>query len=191
VTLAHSFVEGWNTICLPFAIEATDIHADAKAFSFDNYDEETKELVFNKVNTLEAGKPYVIYVPNTISADNLFVFSNVTITSTEPGVSDYTIKFQGTYAPIAAGDMTGKYGLTAEGQIRKAGTGASIKGFRAYFELPANVEVKALRFEDIEDAISLIQTDVEENEAIYNVAGQRVQKMQKGINIINGKKILK
>lgn len=26
---------------------------------------------------------------------------------------------------------------------------------------------------------------------IYNLAGQRIQKLQKGINIINGKKILK
>ena len=27
--------------------------------------------------------------------------------------------------------------------------------------------------------------------AIYNIAGQRLQKMQKGINIVNGKKVLK
>ena len=27
--------------------------------------------------------------------------------------------------------------------------------------------------------------------AIYNVAGQRISKLQKGINIVNGKKILK
>ena len=26
--------------------------------------------------------------------------------------------------------------------------------------------------------------------AVYNLAGQRLQKMQKGINIVNGKKIL-
>ena len=30
-----------------------------------------------------------------------------------------------------------------------------------------------------------------EDGAIYNIAGQRIQKMQKGINIVNGKKILK
>jgi hypothetical protein len=27
--------------------------------------------------------------------------------------------------------------------------------------------------------------------AIYNLAGQRMSKMQKGINVVNGKKILK
>ncbi|MCR5850812.1 MAG: hypothetical protein K6G92_08895 [Bacteroidaceae bacterium] len=30
-----------------------------------------------------------------------------------------------------------------------------------------------------------------DNEAIYNLAGQRLQKMQRGINIVNGKKVLK
>ena len=29
-----------------------------------------------------------------------------------------------------------------------------------------------------------------ENDAIYNLAGQRLQKMQRGINILGGKKIL-
>lgn len=38
-------------------------------------------------------------------------------------------------------------------------------------------------------AISDITADkAEGNGAIYNLAGQRVEKMQKGINIINGKK---
>jgi len=30
-----------------------------------------------------------------------------------------------------------------------------------------------------------------EESSIYNVAGQRIQKMQRGINIVNGKKILR
>jgi hypothetical protein len=31
----------------------------------------------------------------------------------------------------------------------------------------------------------------DQNSVIYNLAGQRLNKVQKGINIINGKKILK
>ena len=47
------------------------------------------------------------------------------------------------------------------------------------------------RLED-PDAIVLPVEDAEEMPtAIYNLAGQRIQKMQKGINIVNGKKILK
>ena len=38
---------------------------------------------------------------------------------------------------------------------------------------------------------SLTSTFTESEGAIYNVAGQRVSKMQKGVNIVGGKKILK
>ena len=41
------------------------------------------------------------------------------------------------------------------------------------------------------DAIAKISEDAQKSENIYNLAGQRLNKMQKGINIINGKKILK
>ena len=44
--------------------------------------------------------------------------------------------------------------------------------------------------DDDATAISTVESFTEEG-AIYNVAGQRLQKMQKGINIVNGKKVLK
>ena len=39
------------------------------------------------------------------------------------------------------------------------------------------------------DAISSIKAETE-NAEIFNLAGQRLQKLQKGINIVNGKKVL-
>ena len=47
-------------------------------------------------------------------------------------------------------------------------------------------------FGDGADGINSLTPTLSEGEgAIYNLAGQRLQKMQKGINIVNGKKILK
>lgn len=43
--------------------------------------------------------------------------------------------------------------------------------------------------EDFLDGISTIRKTEKEEGAIYNLAGQRLQKMQKGINIIGGKKV--
>ena len=43
---------------------------------------------------------------------------------------------------------------------------------------------------DIVTAIST-PTSIQSETAIYNLAGQRLSKMQKGINIVGGKKILK
>lgn len=45
----------------------------------------------------------------------------------------------------------------------------------------------------MEDPVAIrgIQTETEENAAVYNLSGQRLGRMQKGINIVNGKKVLK
>lgn len=198
VTLKRTFAAGWNTVCLPFTINDVEgfFGTGAKAYEYSKYD--NGELNFAAVTTLSASYPYIVYVPTAMTED--IELTDITVASADASPW-YTSKngayLRGTYAPIAAGEWTKSaetdviYGLTTEGRIAKAGANASMKGFRAYFDIPSGSSVKALRFEDIEDAISLIQTDAEENEAIYNVAGQRVQKMQKGINIINGKKILK
>ena len=58
-------------------------------------------------------------------------------------------------------------------------TGAGVKSF-----YPFN--------EDDETAIeSVTVNDKLNNGTIYNIAGQRISKLQKGINIVGGKKILK
>ena len=45
--------------------------------------------------------------------------------------------------------------------------------------------------EDYENATGISGVEaLDENDIIYNVAGQRLQKKQRGINIINGKKVL-
>lgn len=46
-------------------------------------------------------------------------------------------------------------------------------------------------FDDEETGIGNVNENVNENQSIYNLAGQRIAGLQKGINIVNGKKILK
>ena len=63
-------------------------------------------------------------------------------------------------------------------------------GFKAYLEKPA--EVNALVFDfGGETAVKSVVTEEQNANAIYNLAGQRVQKTQKGIFIVNGKKVVK
>ena len=62
---------------------------------------------------------------------------------------------------------------------------------KAYLALPSNgVKGFAFGLEDDATGIQAIE-NAAENGAIYNLAGQRINKMQKGINIVNGKKVLK
>jgi len=65
----------------------------------------------------------------------------------------------------------------------------TMAGFKAY--LPAGSTSKAFmgfQFDDT-DAINSITNELNSNE-IYNLAGQRLNKLQRGVNIVNGKKVL-
>ena len=65
----------------------------------------------------------------------------------------------------------------------------SIDAGKAYYQSTSGA--KAFFFSD-DDATGIVSpiVETEEGTSIYNIAGQRLQKMQKGINIINGKKVL-
>ena len=69
--------------------------------------------------------------------------------------------------------------------------GTTVAKGKAYLEI-ANADVKsfAFSFADQADGIETFSTSTLKGESIYNLAGQRIQKMQKGINIVNGKKIV-
>ena len=69
--------------------------------------------------------------------------------------------------------------------------GTTVAKGKAYLEI-ANADVKsfAFSFADQADGIETFSTSTLKGESIYNLAGQRIQKMQKGINIVNGKKVV-
>ena len=73
----------------------------------------------------------------------------------------------------------------------KATTGSTIKAGKAYLVVPAGIKGFYGFDEDDATGISDLNANVNANEAIYNLAGQRIQKMQRGINIVGGKKVLK
>ena len=106
---------------------------------------------------------------------------------------DAVAKVDGNVLKGAADDIaaSGQYVLAQpEGEpvgFYKA-TSGTIKAGKAYLETASGV--KAFLFSgDDATGISAVES-LNENGAIYNVAGQRLNKMQKGINIVNGKKVL-
>ena len=87
----------------------------------------------------------------------------------------------------AAGNAVGLFPKTAAG---------TIAGFKAYLpasEIPSGALAKGFtfKFEDV-DGISTVQgTGLMVNGSeIFNLAGQRMSRVQKGVNIVNGKKVL-
>ena len=58
------------------------------------------------------------------------------------------------------------------------GSAGSVKALTLEFEEEDPTGIEEFKFEDDSNAV------------IYNLSGQRINKMQKGINIVNGKKIM-
>lgn len=97
------------------------------------------------------------------------------------GVSAATVAPVGSYVLQNQNDVVGFYKVDSE---------ISVPAGKAYLDLGA-AGAKAFTFGgDSETAISEIATENGTAAVIYNLAGQRIQKMQKGINIVNGKKVL-
>ena len=103
---------------------------------------------------------------------------------------------KGTFEPI---DAAGLYVLAkpkAEDPIGfYLADGGTIAAGKAYLELDSSVDVKALYFDFGGEATGMseelrMKNEESKGEEIYNLAGQRLNKAQKGINIVNGKKIL-
>ena len=69
----------------------------------------------------------------------------------------------------------------------------SIPGFKAYLPAEAVGAAKgflSFDFSDVDGIESLSNILQSDNRTIYNLAGQRIEKLQRGVNIVNGKKVL-
>ena len=194
VTLNRSFANAsWNSVCLPFAVDNVEefFGAGAFAYAFTGYDADA--LNFETVTSLVAGQPYVVYVATGFASKEL---TNVALVA-EAGMAEDdedNVKFRGTFAPIVAGGFTADglaYGLTPKARIAKLGDGASSKGFRAYFDIPAGAPVKALVFDGgIATGVRTIRMTADEAHDIFDLSGRKLSETRKGVNIINGKKVL-
>lgn len=195
VMLQRTFAAGWNTICLPFAVaDNTAIEAlfgtGTKVFNFKNY--ANSMIDFEAVTSMAAATPYLIYVPAAITEP--IRVNNVTISSlntTAGTVWHNSITFHGSYAPVAAGGLTGKYGVTTTNQLAKGNANTTMKGFRAYFE--GNLANARIFIFDEATGISRVYQAADlfgDDDRVYNMKGQQVENAKKGVYIVNGKKVV-
>ena len=169
--------------------------------------------------TLQAGTPYIIKWDAGKSDIVEPVFQLVAINDkmNDAETSDQKVVFKGTYVKRTCTEEDKNilflgaknklyYPQPGQDDAKKTVTYPSIGAFRAYFQLtasptPSKGGVKEFRLNFGEDeATPLLSPEGEDRGTsprgglegvIYNLSGQRLSKMQKGINIVNGKKILK
>lgn len=115
---------------------------------------------------------------------------NFTIANNE---ADYESDLVGSVATVAKSSISNNVYTLQSGPTFKLFNGENVTGFRSHIETEASADIKAFSVIFGEDATSINEElgMKSEESLIFNVAGQRLLKMQKGVNIVNGKKILK
>ncbi len=194
VVVKYTAKQGWNTICMPFALADDDLTAlfgeGWKVYEFKSYS--NGELGFQPASRRYAGYPYIVYCENVPTIEEPGYILTYVSFATEKSDEYNGAKFQGTFTPMAKGTLAGKYGVTTDGKIRKGGANATMPGFRGYFELPADAPAPTLSFTDENGETTYIRGIEAEQilKGAYNLQGQPVDTPTKGVYIINGKKVV-
>jgi hypothetical protein len=204
----RKLLEGLNTVIFPFvttdaelgattvlAYTGTTVEADGLTFNFQ------KVAPVDGVVTLQANTPYAVFVAADQTENLTFGTKNI-----NPGGGWYNecvtddpndqCDFRGTYSEVKKGNesiITNKVYVAGEKKFNTAKGGNGLKAYRAYLQFvgteePANVAFNFGGF--VVDGIEAVELLNNLSGNIYNLNGQKLQKAQKGINIVNGKKVL-
>ncbi len=151
-------------------------------------------LIFHEITKVPARTGVLLYSANGAITEDILVCTG------ETDAAEYNVFVRGTDASVTYNDATQEYIYVLskpQGDnlgFYKANNNKVAKN-RAYIKVPAELSGAksfTINLEDDPTGIVNLNDNVNANEeAIYNLAGQRLSKMQKGINIINGKKVLK
>lgn len=201
VLLKYRPSNGWNTMCMPFPPNfymTTIFGSGYKAYALKSYS--SGILTFEKASYIGASTPYVVYSESVPDNPNGVVLTGVTIYDGGLSPSSTTkggATLQGTFASKYFVEGDNWYGLTTAGKVMKAGEGAYVKGYRAYFTGVTPPESSArisIVFEGEDDGettdLGFVRMIDPEAKNIYTLSGQKVEKAGKGIYIVNGRKVV-
>ena len=200
VTLTRSaLVAGsWNTFAVPFDMTIPDGWT-VKELTGATVDGSTLTLTFGDAVSIEAGKPYLV---EANSNNSTFVFNDVTVSSIPaPSVFDNVITFVPTFGLTALPEGKENILFLAAGNKLKhpSAEGQSLKGFRAYFQLPNANGVKMFNLNFGDDVVTGIISVGDDGAAVsgeegvyYDLQGRKLEgkPTAKGIYILNGKKVM-
>ena len=180
----------FGTIILPFAYDFSSDgdFADITFYSISGIGAES--LTLAEVATPAANTPYII---KNSGGSNFS--KNLSGYGTAKQDSYVAANLTGVYTavtiPASEGSDTRYILQTQEGAqaFYKVEADFTAKAYRCYLTVTGGETVKAFFFDNDETAISSVKADELQGATIYNLAGQRVSKAQKGVYIINGKKV--
>lgn len=172
----------YGTLMLPFAVS----NLPGKAYSLDMGVAFGSEIRATGVNAIAANAPVLVTAQGAYTAQNVSVAA--TADSYENG------ELVGTYKAMTA--VSDSYVLQKHGErvafYHVGETQPVLNPFRAYIK-PQSSQVKALEvlFDDEATAVGGLSAKAQQGMDLYDLSGRKVVKAQKGIYILNDKKIIK
>lgn len=202
VTLKRTFNnEAWNTLVLPFDVTAEQVAAEfganAKVAAYSGATQNADNsytLKFTEASSITANTPVFIYGAQAKAEG--YTFTGVEVKDATPTQTSDAFNFVGTYVKTTV--PVGNFFINANNKFFKAGDAqTNISGTRASFEpVGEATSAKALGFSISEGgettAINSVAIEDASSKAsaIYNLAGQRVNKAYKGVVVKDGKKYI-
>lgn len=182
--------------CVPVTLNATGYATYASTYPLDFTNSNIKAYIateaegsavnLSAVNKVPANTGVVLNYSGEIT-ENIPVFDGTGADDVDGNcllVSDGTVKGgTGIYALANKNHGIGFYLVNSSVTIPKG---------KAYLQTGANTkEFLIFNFSDDETGINTVNSsELMVNGSIYNLSGQRISKLQKGVNIVNGKKVL-
>jgi hypothetical protein len=172
----------YGTFCAPFAVDVPSGVQASKVMSAAA----SGQLTLTDVgSTIPANTPVVLFAEGGLASVEFFGIAE----DGTPTAGLLTGVYENTAAPVGSyvlQNLNGKIGFYQVAAGQQPTVGAN----RCY--MTTNSEIKVFFLDDDEaTGIKTLSNSTFEGENIYNLAGQRISKMQRGINIINGKKIIR
>ena len=180
-TMAVNAAAKYGTFCAPYAV---NVPSGVQAYTVSSVVD--RVLTLDEVaQTIPANTPVVLFAENGLVSVESF---GIAVSGT-PTVGLLTGVYENTKAPVGSYVLQDVDEIVGFYQVA-SGKQPTVGANRCY--LTVSSDIKAFFFNE-DDATGIKNIDDLENNngVIYNLAGQRINKMQKGVNIINGKKILK
>ena len=203
VTLTRTLQTGsYNTFAVPFSMTIPSGWT-VKELSSASFSEGVLTLNFDNASSIEAGKPYLVKVSATTDL-SAAAFTGVIVSKDAVPFTSTDVDFIPTLgATTISGDVKSILFLGASNKLYNPNAeNSSMKGFRAYFQLKGSALMAPARAFNIDfgdgETTGIISVSgsgltVNGSDGCYDLQGRRIegQPTQKGVYIVNGKKVIK
>lgn len=217
VTLTRTLhANEWNTVCLPFDVDGATLKKcfgeDVKLEILDNvtYDAQDHKVTFDfkAADHIEKGTPYMIK-PTVVATSGVYDFEGCKLSASKVAESK-SVTIDGTPSVVSMigemdkftlkSDVTANKYFLMDGKFWRATAEKPISSaaFRCWFKATDVTEAKAMSISSAAvhhadgetTAVKVVETSPSATEMrIYDLQGIRHDKLQRGVNVIGGKRI--